>query len=162
MGTRCNVLLTYGSTKIWLYRHWDGYVSMTGADLANKLRDALTNINAPTDALYTFQRFAHSLMNQKRGGDGRDKDQPQYELTNGEHGDIEHLYAIAFSSSGARVTHTRIPFDAERVSHRMTPSQFVVYVNREIDATNKRISELNGSNGSKYPRWKHVEQFATA
>jgi len=38
MGTRCNVIIKFGDTKIILYRHYDGYLEVTGESVLNKLR----------------------------------------------------------------------------------------------------------------------------
>ena len=44
MGTRCNVVINYEETKINLYRHWDGYYSETGYDLAVRLHHSFNKI----------------------------------------------------------------------------------------------------------------------
>ena len=38
MGTRCNVMIKFSDTKIILYRHYDGYLEVTGESVLNKLR----------------------------------------------------------------------------------------------------------------------------
>ena len=40
MGTRCNIKITYGDTNIYIYRHWDGYLSQTGKDVYDKLQNS--------------------------------------------------------------------------------------------------------------------------
>jgi hypothetical protein len=37
MSTRTNILIKSGDTKVWLYRHHDGYLSETGYNLASVL-----------------------------------------------------------------------------------------------------------------------------
>ena len=48
MGTRCNVVINYEETKINLYRHWDGYYSETGYDLAVRLNHSLIRLKTQT------------------------------------------------------------------------------------------------------------------
>ena len=40
MGTRCNIRITYGDNDIYIYRHWDGYLSATGKDVYDKLQSS--------------------------------------------------------------------------------------------------------------------------
>ena len=40
MGTRCNIRITYGNTNVYIYRHWDGYLSETGKDVYEKLQQS--------------------------------------------------------------------------------------------------------------------------
>tara|TARA_Y100000401_G_scaffold65333_1_gene52062 strand:+ start:832 stop:1371 length:540 start_codon:yes stop_codon:yes gene_type:complete len=74
MGTRCNIRIKAGDTKLWIYRHWDGYPAETGVDLARKL----VNVK-------TADEFIAKLL----------KDDA-YEVTTEQHGDIEYLYKINF------------------------------------------------------------------
>ena len=75
MGTRCNIKIETGNTKLWVYRHWDGYPAETGVDLARKL----VNVKSSKE-------FINKLLNDDA-----------YEVTTGQHGDIEYLYNISFS-----------------------------------------------------------------
>ena len=91
MATRCNVIvrLSADSTVI-LYRHWDGYPAVTGADLVTIARKTFETC----DVYSMGTALVRALLETKRGGYGRDKDQPQYELTDSIHGDVEHVYAF--------------------------------------------------------------------
>ena len=74
MGTRCNIKIETGDTTLWIYRHWDGYPAKTGNDLATKL----VNVKSADE-------FITKLINDDA-----------YEVTTGQHGDIEYLYKINF------------------------------------------------------------------
>jgi len=82
MSTRSNVLIKLGSTKIYLYRHHDGYPGGNGGDLAEKL------IKNGNDGA----AFIEDLISEKYD-DGR----AVWELTTDLHGDIEWLYVFAFN-----------------------------------------------------------------
>ena len=84
MGTRSNILIEYGSTKIFLYRHWDGYPEVTGYDLAR----ILSRPNEPDKKLGWAGTFLTRLL-----------EQDDYELTTDLHGDIEYLYQFNFSTT---------------------------------------------------------------
>ncbi len=100
MSTRCNIVIEYGETKIWLYRHHDGYLAATGRDLLDK-------VTALIKTSGDGRRFAHdgatrlvtALLN-SRTPEYEPLPQlgnkPQYEVTIGAHGDIEYLYRIIF------------------------------------------------------------------
>ena len=75
MSTRCQIKLTFGETKIWIYRHHDGNFAETGRDLYLKLNDA------------TFTYFLNDLINDHK-----------YEVTFMQHGDIEYQYEFEWSS----------------------------------------------------------------
>tara|TARA_R100000988_G_C3928342_1_gene130167 strand:- start:232 stop:663 length:432 start_codon:yes stop_codon:yes gene_type:complete len=88
MSTRSNILIKSGSTNIWLYRHCDGYLSETGYNLAS----TLTHCNG-------FKSFLDNLLNQKYEATMYRSQQPIYEFTTEEHGDIEYLYSFEFDRS---------------------------------------------------------------
>tara|TARA_Y100001937_G_C7079560_1_gene312248 strand:+ start:322 stop:792 length:471 start_codon:yes stop_codon:yes gene_type:complete len=93
MGTRCNVVINYGQTKINLYRHWDGYYAETGYDLAMRLFHSF-NGAGNTSA----ERFFDNVYNAQREPNIHDKPgKRQYELTTEKHGDIEYYYSFIFS-----------------------------------------------------------------
>lgn len=72
-------------TKIWLYRHYDGYLKETGYNLASCLCNS-KNIN----------EFMTKLLDQKHEPTTYRDAEPIYEFTTGMHGDIEYLYRINF------------------------------------------------------------------
>lgn len=79
MSTRCNIKIkqNWDSAPIWLYHHHDGYLEGVGADLNNRL------------AGYKCRWYAPDIAN-KLVKDSED----EYEITMGEHGDIDYLYEI--------------------------------------------------------------------
>lgn len=107
MATRCNILVTKtqsypdvdgrpncnnGKRTAQYYRHWDGYPSGTGLDLALKLME-LTNGHAPEDlkGLSDIESALRSKLTldyerESHGG----TEEPNL------HGDIEWLYHIDF------------------------------------------------------------------
>jgi len=88
MSTRTNILIKSGDTKIWLYRHMDGYLSETGYNLASTLAYCKG-----------FKSFLDKLLNQKYEATMYRSAQPIYEFTTEEHGDIEYLYSFEFDRS---------------------------------------------------------------
>ena len=88
MSTRSNILIKSGSTNIWLYRHCDGYLAETGYNLAS----TLAHCNG-------FKSFLDNLLNQKYEATMYRSQQPIYEFTTEEHGDIEYLYSFEFDRS---------------------------------------------------------------
>lgn len=148
MATRCNVIVKDSTAKsqVFLYRHWDGYLSETGADLIEKLKAAAD----PRHIGRGYRAFLTSLINQKRGGTGYDADRGQYEVTDAIHGDIEHCYTFDFKTSrgktgnySVRITHgTRRPGDDDFVEAHYTPEEFVALVNADRVESNKRIDAM--------------------
>jgi len=89
MGTRTNIVIEYGSTKTFIYRHWDGYPAVTGFDLIKLYRE--TN---------GAGEFVASLLTARR----ENEDLPQYELTTEVSGDIEFLYVVRFNRQNNNAT----------------------------------------------------------
>lgn len=85
MSTRSNILITNNDTKIWLYRHYDGYLKEAGYNIASCLAQS-------TD----LDEFMAQLMSQKHEPSMYRKADSIYEFTSGMHGDIEYLYTINF------------------------------------------------------------------
>ena len=151
MATRCNVILkdSKNDSKVYLYRHWDGYPGETGADLIKHLVPALDAKNGQRG----FRAMLTSLVNAKRGGEGRDHDQPQYEVTDAIHGDIEHLYELSFNAGRANGhTSVLITHSMRRCGDKdfggkvhLSLEQFVGMVNADRTAMNKRLAELRAS-----------------
>lgn len=150
MATRCNIVIkdSINDSKITLYRHWDGYPAMTGADLVKHLVPALDAKNGGRG----FRAFVTSLITAKCGGDGRDADKPQYEVTDQVHGDIEHLYEFSFNAGRANhhtsvaISHSvRRPGDDKWGKVSLDLAQFVGLVNADRVAINQRLAVLRGS-----------------
>lgn len=78
MSTRCNVIVKDKYREFWLYHHHDGYPEGVGADLVKRLKQGFER-----DA--DVAEVVNALVK-----DYKD----EYEITTGEHGDIEYLYTI--------------------------------------------------------------------
>jgi len=89
MGTRANICLINekDNTKKWLYRHWDGYPTETGNDVATCFN--IHNFN--------FNNIHTSLLNSRNIETPDDK---IYENTHCEHADIQWLYELIIMQSG--------------------------------------------------------------
>ena len=85
MGTRSNMVVTYGNSKTIIYRHWDGYIEGAGYDIAS----TLINNPSPKD-------FVRELLNKKEQDSFTRAGQYIYELTSEIHGDIEYWYELNF------------------------------------------------------------------
>lgn len=90
MSTRCNIVLRKGQTRIYLYRHCDGYLAETGAHLLETLR----GFPSSTGFLLTL---LHSEFN--------------YQITTDLHGDIEHVYELVWTDDGTQLAHAQRPRD---------------------------------------------------
>lgn len=91
MSTRTNVYIEFGKTRLFIYRHCDGYPAGAGADLAEKLAAAVFNADKVAGR-GVAGRFVQQLL-AARYDDGA----AVYEVTTALHGDIEWLYAFKFS-----------------------------------------------------------------
>ena len=97
MGTRCNVIVKHGDTKINLYRHYDGYYAETGYDLITRLGHCMGAKRFDGSRCFSFNKFVTNLINAKREPYRYDPaDKEQYELTNGIHGDVEFIYRFTW------------------------------------------------------------------
>jgi len=133
MATRSNIIFNYGYTKIFFYRHYDGYLAETGKNLIEMLVDC----KKP-------DKFIESVLEDKK-----------YEITNGIHSDIEYLYEINFRFIYEPKIELSIRFVKrdnfnEEITNEvlekqdfLTISQFKAAVNKEIKKTNLRIQDLN-------------------
>jgi hypothetical protein len=91
MSTRTNIVIELGQTSVILYRHYDGYPSCTGLNLAELLvthQKAGDFLRAILAEQYEESRFDDGTPHRPA--------RPIYELTTGIHGDIEYLYRIKF------------------------------------------------------------------
>jgi len=140
MSTRTNILITYGQSRIYLYRHHDGYPANTGVDLVTKLRACEGSAD----------KFLRALLSAQY-----DDGHKVYELTSEVHGDIEWAYAVEFNRTQSRAFPPKIgaaergdteDVDAAmaRASQRVqSPADFArTVVNPEIKEQNKRLAEL--------------------
>ena len=97
MGTRCNVIVKHGDTKINLYRHWDGYYAETGYDLMTRLWHCMGAGRFDGSRGFHFNKFVTNLINAKREPYRFDPaDAEQYQLTNGIHGDVDFIYRFTW------------------------------------------------------------------
>ena len=91
MGTRCNIKISYGDNDIYIYRHWDGYLSVTGKDVYDKLQSSTIDkysFGDETNAVrVNIVNFINSFLCDNK-----------YELTTGIHGDVEYVYHFEFST----------------------------------------------------------------
>ncbi len=93
MGTRCNIILKQGENLINIYRHWDGYLAVTGYDLTCRLQHSFSK-----NGFTKFDVFLKSILGAKREANTLDIEKDLYELTTGLHGDTEYLYKFEFFS----------------------------------------------------------------
>jgi hypothetical protein len=150
MATRSNILVMYGSTKLYVYRHWDGYPAENGADIYAALVAAEGN---PT-------KFVSELLGKTESEarlDGAKR--PHYEVTTDIHGDIEWLYSVKFESLGSRGGPligwaSRKPGndDGLRVPNPVqTIEQLLELVNNDRKLINYRIQQRKAENpGNKF------------
>ena len=133
MATRSNIIFNYGDTQIFIYRHYDGYLSETGKNLIEMLKDC----KKPG-------KLIKSVLEDKK-----------YEVTNGIHSDIEYLYEVNFPFFYEPKIELSIRFVKrdnfkEKITNEvlekqdfLTISEFKAAVNKEIKRTNSRIQDLN-------------------
>jgi len=138
MGTRCNIIikipawteqLTYNlpsgekATReheedlLWVYRHWDGYPEETGADLLCLADILLTqdprSIRESKDVFKILQSMsiARDLNYMLKSKFTIPYSLGKYEITTGQHGDIEWLYTVTLSPPQAEERTIHIRFD---------------------------------------------------
>lgn len=154
MGTRTNILIENGESRIWLYRHWDGYPSCTGKDLAEQLI---------ADKFRATAFLASLLAKRHEQASYQSAPSSVYELTTALHGDIEWFYRIQWPNNWARDAQPVIgwgersykadesPEDAELKSrHVHTFEQFVEYVNSQISQANARLLHLKSRGEARF------------
>lgn len=152
MSTRSNVLVKYGENRIYFYRHYDGYLAVTGADLLRKMQEATSG-----------EALIENLISQKRGGSGHDKDQKQYEITNMAHGDIEFFYIINAEESTIQYASGYGPeLEAEaELKDSLSIGELAKEVNVEIAEMNQRIAVRNvqeaKNGGAQYDYYPVIE-----
>lgn len=108
MSTRCNIIIKDDSSKLYFYRHSDGYPEVTGKDLKDfvkgyngKLR---TNVGQSAGWLIVHGHLSaieSRIKSQAKYGDVGSLyawKVGDYEPTDCVHGDIDYLYTIDLSS----------------------------------------------------------------
>lgn len=121
MSTRTNILITKGDTKIWLYRHCDGYPRATGYNLASCLAEC-----------GKMNGFLTLLLDQKDESTMYRPATPIYEFTTQMHGDIEYLYKINFDEGVSFMCLKRMDFkDVDQ------EDSWETLVNKKIDLVSR-------------------------
>ena len=143
MSTRSNIVIQNGSTRLYLYRHYDGYPGETGADLVEKLRASKGSVEAFIVALLGDQHPATSY-----GGPRQ-----IYEVTSELHGDIEWIYALRFDGKEPAVAAiARSPGSDPDMKFRdlvFGPvSELVKLVNRDRSQMNARLAHIKAQNSN--------------
>lgn len=149
MGTRSNIVIEVGSSRVYLYRHWDGYLAGAGRDIYSKLVAAGSNAD----------QFLRSLMAEMDEATSYRPAKGVYELTSEVHGDIEYLYFVRFSDRGSR--EPEIGWATFRPGDDRSPSikavgalgsaeAFKGAVNRAIVEQNARLAQLKREQPGAY------------
>ena len=152
MSTRTNIIIEYGKTSIYLYRHHDGYLAETGANIHRVLSAHKPSILQTTDILKDFLDQSYPKT------EYRDS-QPIYEITNSVHGDIEFLYRIKMDGETIKIQYVSGYGDLEQKienSKILTLDQFKTAINQEIELTNIRISDLNKTNQTNWDLYQSL------
>lgn len=163
MSTRCNIIIISGQSKVFMYRHSDGYLGETGADLVTKLEAAWGTEGAHYTPEGAADRFLRSLFAEYYEQQSYEKTPKRvYELTTETHGDIEHCYTIEFKdrfNTGAlSIRHAARPDrwhkdnletdDWAWHGKRHTIDSLRDAVNQDRKEMNSRIAELRKNNGA--------------
>lgn len=114
MSTRCNVVVTFGDSKIYMYRHCDGYPNGVGTDLVPFLLDFMRN------ARVDCRRAPTTLLKQLIAVDS----EAGLELTTGFHMDIEYAYWVRISDDG-RVDVAMREIPSARHRGELTPGKYM-------------------------------------
>lgn len=166
MSTRANIIIRCGRNTVYIYRHSDGYPACLGVDLYEKVSAAR---GPKPDAWYSEERIFENLIRsilsehyEKQSYETEAKS--VYELTTDLHGDIEHLYQIELRGKDVTIFHDERPSlrslpDGEgfpdlhgwiNKGPELKMKDFRALCNREIRATNRRVSELRKKNPRAY------------
>lgn len=149
MSTRANVVVLLDETRVYLYRHMDGYPAGLGVDLLEKL----------SEAEHDPSRFVELLLAERYEQQSYEERAKRiYELTTDTHGDIEYLYVVRFDpvydrdlqvGYAARGRFENPPPNLSRVMLG-TKADFAEAVNRDIRATNARLAKLRKEQPAVY------------
>ena len=150
MATRSNILVQQGTTNIYLYRHWDGYLAENGKDIANALIAAGNDSSA----------FVRNLLNMTEDTARPDGSKRyHYEITSEVHGDIEYYYSVKFDSSYMERSAPKIGFAkrspgdpqiGRNSAQHGSIEAFVEAVNKAIAAQNRRGKQLAAEQPAVY------------
>jgi hypothetical protein len=99
MSIRANIIIKDRYTKLYFYRHSDGYPEVTRESLnvfMNWLKDGKIrdNVNQAAGWLIILGNDEYEVGNEPKGVDGFNWKVGAYEPTTGLHGDIDYLYVI--------------------------------------------------------------------
>lgn len=154
MSTRANILVLFGLTKLYLYRHSDGYPAVNGADICEAMQAAGKDATKFVGALLAKQYEATSFSPAR----------PIYEVTTDVHGDIEWFYCVKFDRGAHRDRDPtigwghRAPGDDEglRVPN---PINTVEDLRQLVNADRKRINRRIGEMKRENPGNKHYQDM---
>ena len=129
MSTRANIEISYGETKIMLYRHHDGYPAVTGRNICKNLWSAWNPWERGGKEVFLSQ-----MINQTSG------DKRCYSLTDDIHGDVEYFYKVEFMGEG-KIWITISHNDAVIID---TPDfrQVELFCEEEANRMSKRYQEM--------------------
>ena len=157
MSTRTNIVIRSGLSTIYIYRHCDGYLAETGADILQKLREAIGPADAHRSTDGAANHFTRAIFAEQYEQQSYEKaPRPVYELTTELHGDIEHAYFIEFrdrfNTGPVSIRHAARPEnwhkegaeadDWATAGKRYSLESFKDAVNADREACNQRIREL--------------------
>lgn len=135
MGTRSVICIEYGDTKVNLYRHWDGYISEGGYQLATLLNH-YPNI----------KEFIKACLNRQRDIYIHDMDRPLYELLDCDDtgvGDAEYVYKIKTkkfeAGLNASIEVFHIPYGAKATSIFKAKGQLIDIKQKFFDFCNEAM-----------------------
>jgi hypothetical protein len=143
MATRSNLhIIDAAGNALWIYRHWDGYPACNGACIAKHIKRLSKGYARQSGS---FAPLINALLAERF--DDHAGPRPVYEVTSGEHGDIEWLYEIQCKGSRVTITVTEIDHDDKRKVHgMMSEAEFRSFVAKEIGATIKRARAFRKRN----------------
>ncbi|OGR96316.1 MAG: hypothetical protein A2V88_05050 [Elusimicrobia bacterium RBG_16_66_12] len=139
MSTRCNIKITAPDhAPLYLYRHWDGYLAETGANVVEVVRKP-----GQWETWSPWLHLVNGFLSQIYEETEHAKPHPIYEVTDRAHGDIEHFYWIEISSSAITIHHAA--GYGEELESKTTPytlEEFAAIVNADRQDANTRIGQL--------------------
>lgn len=149
MGTRSNLVIEVGSSRVYIYRHWDGYLAGAGRDIYSKLLMAGSNP----------EQFLRAILAEMDEATSYRPAQGVYHLTSEVHGDIEYLYVVRFSDRASREPEVGWanfrpgddqPRSLNAVGALGSLETFKAAVNRAIVEQNRRLAELKREQPAHY------------
>lgn len=158
MSTRTNIVIINGQSRVYMYRHSDGYLGECGADLILKLEAAWGTPKAHHSPEGTADRFLRALFAEYYEQQSYEiSPRKVYELTTEMHGDIEHVYYVEFKAPQTDdkaepcffIRHAKRPTDwsiedweLQHQTKRYSVESFRAAVNKDRAEMNARIAEL--------------------